>query len=402
MPLPRGALLWSDEFTDEKLDGRKWRLEPTASMAPRLNDELQRYVDSSNQTLKLQDGVLRLIATSDHRGAIVSARISTFGLFSFTYGAVEARMRVPYAKGFWPAFWMLGANVQDVRWPACGEIDIMEVFGHRRGRMSCSTVHNPMHSWGTKDPLDGGCVDLGTDGQPAFHTWKLLWTPDAIAFYFDDDEETPIWIYERPGNSRGTALDTDTFPYTLPEYFILNLAVGGNGPAEEYDAAALARGVHLEVDYVRVYELSSASLPTQVAEDATHAAEGAEQSASSSPTGEAARAEELDGVGGEWRASAAKVELVPSWRSQSLGVVPSGARSVSAYALKSAWTSSLAPSASPAASSPWSPWSPLLLMMMAAVVAALSLWGARRRSKARITTAGLSVALLEEGTAAAG
>jgi len=243
---------------------------------------------------------------------------------------------------------MLGANVQDVRWPACGEIDIMEVFGHRRGRMSCSTVHNPMHSWGTKDPLDGGCVDLGTDGQPAFHTWKLLWTPDAIAFYFDDDEETPIWV--------------------------------------------------LEVDYVRVYELSSASLPTQVAEDATHAAEGAEQSASSSPTGEAARAEELDGVGGEWRASAAKVELVPSWRSQSLGVVPSGARSVSAYALKSAWTSSLAPSASPAASSPWSPWSPLLLMMMAAVVAALSLWGARRRSKARITTAGLSVALLEEGT----
>ena len=182
-------------------------------------------------------------------------------------------MRVPYAKGFWPTFWMLGANVQDVRWPACGEIDIMEVFGHRRGRMSCSTVHNPMHSWGTKDPLDGGCVDLGTDGQPAFHTWKLLWTPDAIAFYFDDDEETPIWVYERPGNSRGTALDTDTFPYTLPEYFILNLAVGGNGPAEEYDAAALARGVHLEVDYVRVYELSSASLPTQVAEDATHAAE---------------------------------------------------------------------------------------------------------------------------------
>jgi beta-glucanase (GH16 family) len=64
-------------------------------MAPRLNDELQRYVDSSNQTLKLQDGVLRLIATSDHRGAIVSARISTFGLFSFTYGVVEARMRVP-------------------------------------------------------------------------------------------------------------------------------------------------------------------------------------------------------------------------------------------------------------------------------------------------------------------
>ena len=393
MPLPRGALLWSDEFSDEKLDVRKWRLEPTASMAPPLNDELQRYVDSSNQTLQVQDGVLRLTAMSDHHGAIVSARVSTFGLFSFTYGVVEARMRVPYAKGFWPAFWMLGANVRDVGWPGCGEIDIMEVFGHRRGRRSCSTVHNPMHSWGTKDPLDGGCADLGADGQPAFHTWKLLWTPDAIAFFFDDDEETPIWMYERPDSSRGTELDADAFPYTLPEYFILNLAVGGNGPAEEYDAAALARGVHLEVDYVRVYELSSTSLHTQVAtEDSSRAAKVAEQST-----------EELDGAGGEWRASAARVELAPSWRpQQSLGAVPSGARSAPADALKSAWTSSLAPSAPPAASSPWSPWSPLLLMMMAAVVAALSLWGARRRSKARITTAGLSVALLEEGTAAAG
>ena len=64
-------------------------------------------------------------------------------------------MKVPWRSGFWPAFWMLGSNVHEMGWPACGEVDIVEVFGHRRGRQACSTVHNSMHSWGTQDPLDG-------------------------------------------------------------------------------------------------------------------------------------------------------------------------------------------------------------------------------------------------------
>lgn len=274
MPLPRGPLLWSDEFGGTQLDERRWRYEPTASMAPSLNEELQRYVDHNDQSLKVMNGTLTISAFKDAKGAVVSTRISTYGLFSFTYGIVEARMKVPYEQGFWPAFWMLGRNVRTAGWPSCGEIDIMEVFGHRRGPQACSTVHNPMHSWGTKDPLDGGCADLfghlDEKKSPDWHVWKVLWTPTRIAFFIDDNEDTPIWSYERSTADREAAADGEetagedgdedsidpAFPYTLPQYFILNLAVGGNGPSEPVDESVLTSGsAHLSVDYVRVYSL---------------------------------------------------------------------------------------------------------------------------------------------------
>ena len=159
MPRPKvGALLWADEFDGPLIDETKWGFEPTASMAPPLNDELQRYLGRNNRTSRVADGALVINAIAINGNSIVSARLSTFGRFSFTYGIVEARMKVPCVQGFWPAFWMLGANVREAGWPACGEVDIMEVFGTRRGRQTCSTVHNPQHSWGTKDPLDGGCA----------------------------------------------------------------------------------------------------------------------------------------------------------------------------------------------------------------------------------------------------
>lgn len=254
MPLVYGPLVWADEFDEEELDPRKWMYEPTASMAPQINEELQKYTGPSRYTSEVRDGVLRLTAKRVGRD-VLSARVSTYGKFSFTYGVVEARLKVPWARGFWPAFWMLGNNIREVGWPACGEVDIMEVFGHRRGKNTCSTVHNPEHSWGTKDPLDGGCASLEAP-DPDWHVWKLLWTPDSISFYMDDDDD-PIFTYERTVDiaSADTA-GADQYPYTSPQYFILNLAVGGNGPSEPVDDVALTAGVDLFVDYVRVYALS--------------------------------------------------------------------------------------------------------------------------------------------------
>ena len=255
MPKPaRGALLWEDNFNGGVIDESRWGYEPTASMAPPLNDEMQRYLGRNNRTSRVADGALVINALRSG-SSIVSARLSTFGRFSFTYGVVEARMKVPYVQGFWPAFWMLGANVREAGWPACGEVDIMEVFGTRRGRQTCSTVHNPQHSWGTKNPLDGGCAPLEAP-HPGWHVWKMVWTPQQISFYIDENE-TPIWSYARPADGDGT--DDADFPYTKPEYFIVNLAVGGNGPSEPVDMSALDReeGVQLLVDYVRVYALPS-------------------------------------------------------------------------------------------------------------------------------------------------
>ena len=125
-------------------------------------------------------------------------------------------MKVPVVQGFWPAFWSLGTALLTEGWPACGEIDIMEVFGTRRGTAACATVHNLLHSWGTRDPLPGDCVAL--DVEPEWHIWKLLWTPTEVAFFFDDDETTPFWRYERKPD-----MPDEAFPYTEPQYLIANL-----------------------------------------------------------------------------------------------------------------------------------------------------------------------------------
>ena len=259
-----GPLVWSDEFEGTELDTSKWRWEPTASMAPVINEELQHYTGRNDNTTRVVDGQLVLSAARDPQSAaILSARISTYGLFSFTYGVVEARMKAPYRKGFWPAFWMLGASVHETGWPACGEVDIMEVFGHRKGRAGCSTVHNSLHSWGTRDPLDGGCAPLGPplddeddDAQPGWHTWWARWTPDRISFFLDDDDQ-PLWSYDREAD-RTDSRAHEQYPYSRPFYFILNLAVGGNGPGEGPKPTDLEPpGTALLVDYVRVYALDT-------------------------------------------------------------------------------------------------------------------------------------------------
>ena len=263
----------------------------------------------------------------------------------------------------------------------------MEVFGHRRGRRSCSTVHNPMHSWGTKDPLDGGCMNLGggVPQQPDWHVWKLLWTPETIAFFIDDDEEEPIFSYERPASSSNGAMaaaDGDAFPYTLPQYFILNLAVGGNGPSEPVDMDALAHGVHLSVDYVRVYGLSSPSLQTQVDEDASGG------SARSVSRGGELLAEESFGYGDQWQELAAQqLEGQPR--------LSTGIRGESAATAVAASTQTALATGAPALSSPLSPLSPLLLLFAAALGATLTLWVVRRRSRS-IARSGLSKGLLNE------
>lgn len=244
--LPRGPLIWSDEFSGPLIDDNKWRYENS----PPQNAELQTYIGPDVRTSKIVDGHLVISALAQN--SIVSARMSTLDSFSFTYGVVEARMRVPSVRGFWPAFWMLGTSLLTEGWPACGEVDIMEVFGKRRGANACSTVHNSMHSWGTRDPLDGGCVPL-EEPEPHWHTWKMLWTPRRVAFYADDNETAPYWQYERPVGATG-----DDFPYTKPMYLIANLAVGGNGPSEPLDWSALdPPGTNLSIDYVRVYALEN-------------------------------------------------------------------------------------------------------------------------------------------------
>ena len=148
------VLVWSDEFNiptpDNRPDPLKWTYELGASGYG--NQELQNYTDrveNASYTIHEGLGCLKITALNDNYDGVAysSARIKTEGLFEQRYGRFEARLKLPYGPGLWPAFWMLGANYDTNEWPGCGEIDIMENKGYQPNIVS-SALHFPGHSGG--------------------------------------------------------------------------------------------------------------------------------------------------------------------------------------------------------------------------------------------------------------
>jgi len=176
----------------------------------------------------------------DYEGSgYTSARILTKGLYKKTYGRYEARIKLPWGKGLWPAFWLLGGDIDQVGWPQCGEIDVMEYVG-QEPTIIHGSVHGPGYSGGsaiTKSyTLENDRFD--TD----FHVFGIEWGPDYINFYVDDvlynqitpDDVTGDWVY-----------DHDFF-------IILNLAVGGDFVGSPNENTVFPQT--MLVDYVRVYQ----------------------------------------------------------------------------------------------------------------------------------------------------
>src|SRR6185312_14569394 len=116
-------LVWSDEFNGTSVDPNNWVFETGGGGWG--NKELE-YYQAANATVS--NGNLVITAKKQRVGAnaYTSARMKTQGLHQFTYGRIEARVKLPVVKGLWPAFWMLGSNITTVNWPNCGEIDVME------------------------------------------------------------------------------------------------------------------------------------------------------------------------------------------------------------------------------------------------------------------------------------
>jgi len=168
--------------------------------------------------------------------------MKTQGLFSFQYGRIEARMKLPESQGMWPAFWLLGNNITAVNWPACGELDVME---HIDG----SNPKNEGFDW-VQGSIHGTGLNGGTQYHPAgfsasaWHTYGMIWTKGKIQYYVDD----PNYIYTTftPSTQAGT------WPFDSgPEFVILNLAVGGNWPGSPNTSTVFPS--ETQVDYVRVY-----------------------------------------------------------------------------------------------------------------------------------------------------
>jgi beta-glucanase (GH16 family) len=166
-----------------------------------------------------------------------SARLKSQNLRAFTYGKIEARLRLPAGQGLWPAFWMLGSSIAQAGWPKCGEIDIMEHIN------ATPLVYGTMH-WDNNGHVQYGGSTSADVTQ--FHTYSVTWTADAITWYVDGNQ---YW----QGNIAGNINSTDEFH--APFFIILNLAVGGAWPGNPDNTTQFPDTMF--VDYVRVYQLAA-------------------------------------------------------------------------------------------------------------------------------------------------
>lgn len=209
------------------------------------NNELQYYTDRADN-VTVQNGILVITAKKEqfNGASYTSARLLTKGKLEQTYGRFEARMRLPYGQGIWPAFWLLGDDSNGTEiWPQIGEIDIMEYVGDEPTRMF-GTVHGPGYSGGESISKS---YELNNDRfDTGFHIFGIEWGPDYINYYVDNVLYNQITPEDVPGEwvfNRG------------PFYIILNLAVGGSLPGPPNDETVFPQ--NLLVDYVRVYKRSN-------------------------------------------------------------------------------------------------------------------------------------------------
>ena len=237
------TLVMQDEFDKNGApDPNLWGFDIGRGQNGWGNNELQFYTNrSKNVTVK--DGNLVITAEKESfSGAeYTSARLITKGKFEQTYGRFEARMKLPWGQGMWPAFWMLGADIDTKSWPLCGEIDIMEHVGYDPGIVH-GTVHTEAfnHLQGTQK---GGQL-LVSNFATEFHTYAVDWKQGQMDFYIDGNH---YFTFKNTGNGY------QEWPFDQPFYLILNLAVGGNwGGKEGVDASIWPQ--RMEVDYVRVYK----------------------------------------------------------------------------------------------------------------------------------------------------
>jgi beta-glucanase (GH16 family) len=249
------TLVWSDEFngatTQSAPNPQNWTYDMGGGGWG--NNELETYCaygstttvcDAKNPNAYVgTDGYLHIVARNASNGAYTSARLKSEGLQSFQYGRLEARIKMPAGQGMWPAFWMLGDDINAKPWPACGEIDIMESVG----KIPSNNVGS-IHGTGFTGTNLSTYYTLPNNAKfaDAFHTFGILWSPKLIKFYVDDPSN--VYATYTPSSLPHGAV----WPFEDGKYFfILNLAVGGAWPGAPDSSTVFPQ--EMLVDYVRVY-----------------------------------------------------------------------------------------------------------------------------------------------------
>ncbi len=233
-------LVWHDEFSAASLDRQNWTYE-IGDGCPNLcgwgNNELQYYREQNTQ---LKDGLLVVEARKEQfsgRG-YTSSRIISKDKVSLQFGRVDIRAKMPKGQGLWPALWMLGQNIDEVSWPACGEIDIMEMVG---GNNREKVVHGTAHWDFNGHVASGGSKTSDRPLSDAFHVYTIVWDEQSIKWYLDDQPYFELPVTE----------DHQT-EFQKPFFFIMNVAVGGDWPGAP-DVSTIFP-TRMYVDYIRAFQ----------------------------------------------------------------------------------------------------------------------------------------------------
>ncbi len=245
-PYPGYRLVWSDEFNGPNLNLHDWTYEIGTGTNGWGNGEWQYYTNRP-ENCRIENGCLIIEARKENYAGrhFTSARIKTQSKRSFRYGRIEARIQTPAGgEGIWPAFWMLGETITDVGWPACGELDIMEIMSNP------AKAHGTLH-YGSSNPYiheSNGGHDLSAgDLSQDFHLYAVEWDPRQIRWYRDD-----INFYSTSAWWTNTA--AYPAPFDQPFFILLNFAVGSSWWNEDVTNSTVSFPQQLKVDYVRVYE----------------------------------------------------------------------------------------------------------------------------------------------------
>lgn len=234
------GLIWSEEFEGSNLDNITWTYDLGDGSAFGIpgwgNQEVQTYTASS-KNLKIANGFLTITALRENLDgkSYTSARIKSQNKFSFKHGQLKVRAKFPQSKGTWPAVWLMGANLDAVGWPNCGEIDLVEQNGQEKNKV-LGTVHwkNNADNTNAKFSDEITAANIGSD----FKEYRLIWNENTIKMYVESVKYFDINLNE-------------SLPFNQEFFLLLNVAMGGSLGG---DIPTSFNQDSMVIDYIRLYE----------------------------------------------------------------------------------------------------------------------------------------------------
>lgn len=233
---PKGKkLIWKENFNGKQLNESNWNIElgdgcPNCGWG---NNERQLYTDDNHQ---LVNGKLVITAKKDG-DTYSSSRITTKGKIEFQYGYIEVKAKLAVGYGIWPAFWMLGSNIDTVGWPKCGEIDILEYVG-KEPKMVFNSLHTQDSHGNTINTKKTKIENI----EQGYHLYAIDWTKDKIDFFVDNNL---VYTFNPAEKTEAT------WPYDQAFYFVINVAIGGNFGGPDVDDTIFPQKFVL--DFIKVY-----------------------------------------------------------------------------------------------------------------------------------------------------